>query len=92
MTKNNEGLAMYPYGNGWKWTERTQDGRGVTYRTNRSGEGLFQLDIDPSGQESWRQLKGTGQFRLSSNKAQALYTLKGRVASEGELTTLRGNF
>lgn len=66
--------------NGWEWD--ITDGEDVnSYRTNYFGEGLWQYlpsnvsSRNPDGSYSpvyeYRQILGTGQFRLSSNRVAA---------------------
>ncbi len=99
MTKN-DNPAIWPYGHGWKWTAKSIDGRGETWRTDKTGCGLFRLRIDSAGGERWEQTRGTAQYSLPSdrNRAIALLRQRGRnypgsaIVTISELSALRGDF
>ncbi len=96
---NNNDYAISPYGSrGWKFTIRNSAGFAGTYRTNKEGEGLFELRIDPLGNESWAQLKGTAQYSLPKDLKDAILKLNSRsregyrLARNEELHSLKGSF
>lgn len=96
----NDKWALWRYGeSGWKWTSKTAQGYGRTYRTAGDGQGLHALSIRDDGRETWAQLMGSSQFSLPKNQSQAVYRLRSmtlngfyNLATVADLETLEGNF
>lgn len=92
--------ALWRHGkSGWKWTGKTAQGRGRTYRTGGDGRGLFELSVAVNGQERWAQLLGASQFSLPDNESQAIYRLRSmtlngfyNLATVADLSSLTGDF
>ena len=59
---------LVPVFGGWTWT----DVRGITYRTNMDGCGLFRWH---SRRLDWNQVAGTFQFSLASDRRRTLRQL-----------------
>lgn len=59
---------------GWQW-DVVYDDRTVSYRTNREGEGLW---VYSDLRDEWKQVRGTCQFSLKSNRRSAMAAIRKR--------------
>ncbi|MFA5526340.1 MAG: hypothetical protein WC992_05890 [Acholeplasmataceae bacterium] len=67
---------------GYRWSIDFGDGHERYYSTDRDGEGLW----DASNTGAWQQLRGSGQFSLSSDPVKAKRQIVRRFCRQGSFT------